>query len=124
MTWARLISSVCAAAIVLFVALPASASAPQCDSRGAITFAPAPKLDEQNVSIDRTPSTCQLADLLDADAYEHGRAPTPEAQQMQDVAPAALDALILDAYAGELPQEPNHAPVAQEHRNKLDRPPR
>jgi hypothetical protein len=124
MNFARLFASVCAAAIVLLFALPASASAPQCDSRGAITFAPPPKLDEPNVSIDRTPSTCQLEQLLDTDRYEHGRTPAPESRSMQDVAPAAIDLLVVDAYAGEQPREPNAAPVAREHRNTLDRPPR
>jgi hypothetical protein len=124
MNFARLVASVCAAAIVLLFALPASASAPRCDARGAITFAPPPKLDEPNVSIDRTPSTCQLELLLESDGYERGRAPAPETQASQDIAPAALDVLVVDAYAGDAPNEPIQAPLAREHRNNVDRPPR
>lgn len=124
MNFARLFAGLCAAAIVLFVALPARASAPQCDTRGAITFAPAPKLDEPNVSIDRTPPVCQLEQMLETDGYERGRAPAPETQATQDIAPASIDVLVLDAYAGELPREPLPAPRAREHRSTLERPPR
>lgn len=124
MPWSRWIAGVCAAAIVLLVAFPASANAPRCDSRGAITFAPPPKLDERNVSVDRTPSASCLEALLVTDAYEDGRAPAPEANASNDVAPAAFAVLVLDAYAGELHAEPTLAPVFQEHRFTLERPPR
>jgi hypothetical protein len=125
LSFTRLIASVCAAAIVLLVAFPAAASAPRCDSRGAITFAPPPKLDEPNVSVDRTPSASCLEALLDkGTGYERGRAPAPEASASNDVAPAGFQTLVLEAYAGELTADPIFAPVIQEHRFTLERPPR
>ena len=124
MPLSRWIASVCAAAIVLLVAFPAGASAPRCDSRGAITFAPPPRLDEQNVSVDRTPSASCLEALLATDGYERGRTPTPEASATPDVAPTFRQPGLLDAFAGELQAEPTLAQSFQEHRFTLERPPR
>ena len=120
----RWIASVCAAAIVLLVAFPVSASAPRCDSRGAITFAPPPKLDEQNVSVDRTPSASCLEALLRTDGYERGRTPAPTVSATPDVAPPFVEIRVLGADGGELPSEPTLVPVIQEHRFTLERPPR
>lgn len=124
MNVARFIASVCAAALVLLVAYPAAASAPQCDARGAITFAPPPKLDDQNVSIDRTPSTEALAALFDSDGYERGRTPAPDATSMGEIAPAGFAMFLPDGFMGELASDPIFAPVIQEHRSTLERPPR
>jgi hypothetical protein len=124
MPWSRLIASLCAAAIVLLVAFPARASAPRCDSRGAITFAPPPRLDEQNLSVDRTPSASCLDALLATDGYEDGRAPAPESSSTPDVAPTFAQPPVLGAHAGELEREPTLAPVFREHRFTLERPPR
>lgn len=65
----RLFLSALAATVVWLVAAPAWASAPQCDARGASTFAPNPKLEEQNASLDASPSECapplDVRDLAD-----------------------------------------------------------
>ncbi len=58
MTWPRtvkalvFVATLCAAWLVAF---PARADAPQCDRRGAITFAPAPQLQAIQLSIDVGP---------------------------------------------------------------------
>ncbi|HSQ62549.1 MAG TPA: hypothetical protein VLM85_05020 [Polyangiaceae bacterium] len=73
----RVALSICAAAVALLWlgAGEARAESPQCDSRGAITFAPNPVLDVPNASIDLgQPDDCDPSSL-DARAYDHGRAP-------------------------------------------------
>jgi len=54
-----------------------SRSAPQCDQRGATTFAPTPTLDPPNASIDLGDPADDLR-VLAWTAYEQGRAPMPE----------------------------------------------
>ncbi|WP_394843457.1 hypothetical protein LZC95_41220 [Pendulispora brunnea] len=55
-----------------------SRSAPQCDQRGATTFAPTPTLDAPNASIDLGEADdCDCLRVLWS-AYEQGRAPMPE----------------------------------------------
>jgi hypothetical protein len=74
----RVALSICAAAVALLWlgAGEARADAPQCDSRGAITFAPNPVLDIPNASLDvGQPDDCD-APNLDTRAYDHGRAPS------------------------------------------------
>lgn len=110
--------------MVLLVAFPAMASAPQCDSRGAITFAPPPKLDDQNASIDRTPTMEALAALFDSDAYERGRVPTPDSTATNDVAPAGFAMFLPDGYVGELTKDSVAAPNTREDVFGLERPPR
>jgi len=122
--FARLIASVCAAAIVLLVAFPAAASAPRCDSRGAITFAPPPTLDEPNVSIDRTPNVATLEALFEGDGYERGRAPAPDATSMGEIAPAGFAMFLADGYVGELERISIAAPNAREDAFGVERPPR
>ena len=59
----RLVVAVAAASCVWLVAIPAawaSSLAPQCDHRGAITFAPPPQLQPPEQSIDMTDDRCAL----------------------------------------------------------------
>ncbi len=49
--WLRFLIALSAATGVWLVSASALAAAPQCDVRGAITFAPNPKLEEPNVSL-------------------------------------------------------------------------
>lgn len=114
----------CVAAVVLLIAFPAAASAPQCDSRGAITFAPPPKLDEQNASIDRTPNPATLEALFQGDGYERGRAPAQDASSTNEIAPAGFATFLPDAYVGELTEISIAAPNAREQAFGLERPPR
>ncbi len=52
----------------------ARADAPQCDSRGAITYAPNPVLDVPNASLDAPQDDCAESQL-DMRAFHDGRAP-------------------------------------------------
>ncbi len=72
----RLALSVALAAVCWLVAGSAHAAAPQCDERGAITFAPNPTLQEPNASVE-TSVDCQTPSLP-TQAYEHGRSQGPE----------------------------------------------
>lgn len=103
----------------------ADAAAPRCDHRGAITFGPAPVLEEPNSSVDVAPPTDScLEQLVRGDSYEHGRDPLPSSTSLADVAPAPmLEALIVPF---ELAPDPlDFAPTPlQEWRTALERPPR
>jgi hypothetical protein len=91
----RFTISLLAAALVWLASGSARADAPQCDSRGAITFAPNPTLEEPNTSMDvGQPDDCS-AKTVEL-AYQHGRSPsaidtTPQASQA--LAPAVLTIL-------------------------------
>jgi len=71
------LSITAAAAVLLWLGVrSARADAPQCDSRGAITFAPNPVLDIPNASLDvGQPDDCD-GSSMDSRAYQDGRAPT------------------------------------------------
>ncbi len=85
-----------AAALVVLLWLgvrSARADAPQCDSRGAITYAPNPVLDVPNASLDAPRDDCDDSDSeLRVFAFHEGRAPASA---------SATDALVR---AASLPQ--------------------
>jgi hypothetical protein len=103
----------------------ALAEAPQCDARGAITFAKPPRLEERNAtSIDAEAAPSCLDILLSNEAYEHGRAPQVEPSSSYDALPSA--------YVARLPEVWRDAPapalveifVSRSERDRLERPPR
>ncbi len=99
----RFVVTIAAALCAWLVAAPAWAgmSAPQCDSRGAITFAPPPQLQPVEQSIDATDDgmTC-VERMLAAEGVRQGNAPPPS--------PTAVDPVA----APSLPTLPTFAPVA------------
>ena len=124
--WVRLTFAVLAAAIVWLVASRAEASAPRCDSRGAITFAPPPRLEEPNRSVDIAPPDLDCLNALFGNgSVDRGRSP-----------PAGSDALTIDAApiadctAVSAPWQPApkiarfEARDLGEHKLTLERPPR
>ncbi len=124
--WAKLVLAMAAAMIAWLVAAPAqAASAPQCDPRGAITFAPPPQLQPPSQSIEQTDDgklTCLEKLALD-EGYEQGDSPLPTSTPepalvatMPSVLPAAPEAFIAPAAATFTPPAGVHA--------RLERPPR
>ena len=89
----RVIVAFAAAAMVWLVAGQARAAAPQCDERGATTFAKNPTLQEPNVSIDVGMNDCADADASDDGAYDHGRGSLPETGG-HDAPPALVPATV------------------------------
>jgi hypothetical protein len=122
----RLIVAIAAALGVWLVAMPAFAgmSAPQCDPRGAITFAPPPQLQPPEQSLDAFDPTPTCIEKLVADAgVEQGNVPLPSSAPEPALAastpavPPALPASILPA---DVPRDEARPGV----RARLDRPPR
>lgn len=125
--WARIAASLLAATFVWLLAPSAHASAPLCDARGAITFAPPPTLEEPNASIDvGDADDCGGSSAQDV-ALQHGQR-TPSTQSAVEdgsralvatspvILPAALADVLEDAESTFVPP----SGVSQ----RLDRPPR
>ena len=123
----RLVVAFAAALTAWLVAAPAwaSMSAPQCDNRGAITFAPPPQLQPMQQSIDATDDdmTC-VEKMLAAEGVHQGNAPPPSPSATEPVAAPALP--ILPAFAPRaLPPELDvDARAPSGVRTSLERPPR
>ncbi len=106
----RLVVFVAWVATVWFVALPALASGPMCDDRGASFIAPSPVLIavDDTLDVDRAVPTCEKASAA-APAYQRDRAPaepdvTPDMQALPTpyatiellfVADGLLDPIVL-----------------------------
>lgn len=122
----RIVVAFAAAAMVWLVAGQARAAAPQCDERGATTFAKNPTLQEPNVSIDVGMNDCVAADTSDDRAYDHGRGSIP--QPGGPDAPPALLPQVLQILAPVFTEQT--CPVAEATegppgwRQQLERPPR
>jgi hypothetical protein len=58
-----------------------SLSAPQCDARGATTFAPTPHLETPLVSLDMGVQDDDCFPHMDLETYRQGRAPSPDPSQ-------------------------------------------
>ncbi|WP_394832914.1 hypothetical protein LVJ94_41075 [Pendulispora rubella] len=103
-----------------------SRSAPQCDQRGATTFAPTPTLDAPNASIDLGDADdCDCLRMLGWSAYEQGRAPMPQSGAAMSEAVLARVARVKKAAfvrAAVVPavEETEHRGV----RAQVERPPR
>jgi hypothetical protein len=118
---------VVAAACALFVwllASPARAAAPQCDTRGATTFAPAPTLQAPMTSIDVSDAAPECGDAWLADLLEQ-RSSTPD--QGQEITPTVLPSGSLNLIAPSTRtsgfEHPEGHPLSGV-RFPLDRPPR
>jgi hypothetical protein len=99
----RLVVAIAAALCAWLVTAPAWAgmSAPQCDKRGAITFAPPPQLQPIEQSIDATDDDMSCVErMLAAEGLRQGNAPPPS--------PTAVDPVA----APPLPALPSFAPMA------------
>jgi hypothetical protein len=119
--------SLLAATFVWLLAPSAHAAAPLCDSRGAITFAPPPTLEEPNASVDVGDAE-DCGGSADQDvALQHGQHGSSSQSAAEDgaralvatspvILPAAFSAAIQDAETTFVPP----SGVAQ----RLDRPPR
>jgi hypothetical protein len=111
-------------AVVWLVAAPAFASAPQCDERGAITFAPNPKLEEPVSSLEVVATECPHA--IDTNVgYEQGR--SGEIDLDFSVCPATVPPgakLPARDFMIQAAARAGDAPIANPSRDRLDRPPR
>lgn len=74
----RIAFAVLAATLVWFAASDAHAAAPQCDERGATTFAKNPLLDATTASIDIGEDCSIPIPGVDDRAYEDGRGSVPD----------------------------------------------
>jgi hypothetical protein len=122
----RVILPLLAAAVVWLVAGSARAAAPQCDIRGAITFAPNPTLEEPNTSMDvGQADDCGAKTVTDL-AYNHGRSPTgvDSADDLSRVALARVVAILDAAPSGTLTSDAPAPLVSRAERDRLERPPR
>lgn len=109
-----------------------SSRAPQCDPRGAITFAPPPQMQDVEVSVDTSVSAEECLDAMSSGrslrgGVGRGRAPVPhDAFSASTDAAVLATAVALAASAREL----SPAPVASTSclrpgiRSTVDRPPR
>lgn len=122
----RVLVSFLAAATVWLVAGQARAAAPQCDARGAITFAPNPTLEEPNASVDVGQTDDCSGKKTDDPAYRSGRSPLG-VEATDALAKAALASVlgVVDAApVGLLPEAPLSLLASRLERDRLDRPPR
>lgn len=102
-----------------------SKTAPQCDPRGATTFAPTPRLDTVLTSIDVGAADEGCTTAFDHDAYHQGRGPTFDAgSPAPDGMLTRATVVVAVAPSGRAaPAHPrDHAPSGV--RNTLERPPR
>ncbi len=122
----RILVSLLAATFVWLLApSSARAAAPLCDSRGAITFAPNPTLEEPNSSVDVAQDDCNGAGA-DQLGYEHGRTPTAIDAASDNVrALVAKSPTILPASPSDVLEDPATTFVPPSGvRSRVDRPPR
>lgn len=123
-SWLRWVLPLLAGALVVLSASSALAEAPQCDARGAITFAKPPRLEERNTSIDVASAPCALEVLLSNEAYEHGRAPQIEPSSSFDALPGAFVLAPPEVWREAPAPEPVLALVSRAERDRVERPPR
>ena len=122
----RLSLCVLAAMAVWLVTGLARAEAPQCDARGAITFAPNPTLEEPNASVD-VGDTDDCSGKTNTDvALHHGQGSS--SASAQDDAPQASPTRLLSVHeatpTGTTPPTLVASFVSRNERDRLDRPPR
>ena len=123
----RSVVTIAVAVCAWLIAAPAYAgmSAPQCDNRGAITFAPPPQLQPMEQSIDATDdgATC-VERMLAAEGVHQGNAPPPTPTATEPVAPQAFPALLPPALSAVLPRDDVQTRAPAGVRTSLERPPR
>ena len=111
--------------VLMLLAGPAMASAPQCDTRGATTFAPAPTLQAPLASIDatRAGTECVRGPFLDALSGHRQTTPDPRT----DVPQAVFALFPLELRAASIRLAISPAVPVRAHpgvKTTLDRPPR
>ena len=123
----RFVVALAAAMCAWLVAAPAWAgmSAPQCDNRGAITFAPPPQLQpiEQSISATDDDMSC-VEKMLAAEGVRQGNAPPPSPTAVDPVAAPPLPTLPSFAPAILPPELDAVAHPPKGVRTSLERPPR
>ena len=120
----QLLAAFLCALFVWLLATPARAAAPQCDTRGATTFAPAPTLQAPSTSIDIGDAAPECGDSWLADALDQ-RSSSPDAGQelAQTVLASGPVNLVAPSTRTETPEPPRGRPLPGV-RFSLDRPPR
>ena len=124
----RLIVAIATALCAWLVVIPAawaSQSAPQCDHRGAITFAPPPQLQppEQSLLSPDDDLTC-VEKMLLGDGVHQGNSPPPSPTATEPVAPAATPAISNVTVHETLPRPDARVVVLAGVRSSVERPPR
>jgi len=123
----RIAVSLLAATFVWLLAPSARAAAPLCDSRGAITFAPPPTLEEPNASIDvGDADDCGGSSRTDV-ALQHGQRGPSSQTSAEDGARAlvASSPVILPASCADVLEDVQTTFVPPSGvASRLDRPPR
>ena len=119
----QLAALICAL-FVWLLATPARAAAPQCDTRGATTFAPAPTLQAPSTSIDIGDAAPECGDSWLADALDQRSSSPSSGQEVaQTVLAAGPLPLVAPSTRTESPEPPQGRPLTG-IRMSLDRPPR
>jgi hypothetical protein len=121
----RLIVAIAAALGVWLIAAPAlAAPAPQCDRRGAITFAPPPQLQPPEASLDVLEAGPTCAEKLASDqGFEQGTLPIPTTAPEPALAPATPSVPPATPVAV-ITEEDTRDGARPGVRTRLDRPPR
>lgn len=123
----RIAVSLLAATFVWLLAPSARAAAPLCDSRGAITFAPPPTLEEPNASIDVGDADDCSSQSRDDVALDHGQHGSSTQTAAEDGARAlvATSPVILPASIADVLEDTETTFVPPSGvSSRLDRPPR
>jgi hypothetical protein len=122
--WLRFLIALSAATGVWLVSASAFAAAPQCDERGATTFAPNPKLEEPSSSLAPVDTECAPQDRLQLN-FEQNQ--TGSIDLEFKTTPATLPTVVsIEALPGELATCDVGALLTPSNadRERLDRPPR
>jgi hypothetical protein len=120
----QLLLSLMCAVFVWLLASPARAAAPQCDTRGATTFAPAPTLQAPSTSIDVSDAVPECGDAWLADLLEQRSSSPDQGQELaQTVLAHGPTNLIAPSSRSEGVEHPEGRPLAGV-RSSVDRPPR
>jgi hypothetical protein len=120
-----MVLAIAAALVVWLVASPARAAlAPQCDARGAITFAPPPQLQPPLESIDQgdVGLTCEERLALEG-GVEQGNAPIPTTSP-EPALGGALPAISPAAAEACPPRAIETIAVPRGRATRIERPPR
>ncbi len=124
MRWLRFLIALSAATGVWLVSASALAAAPQCDERGAITFAPNPKLEEPNSSLAPVDTECASQEHL---LFNYEQNQTGSIDLEFKTTPAMLPSVIsIDGFDGDRLTSDSGVlltPMSAD-RDRLDRPPR
>ncbi len=120
----RVAFAVFAATVVWLAAGDAHASAPQCDERGATTFAKNPLLEVQRASVDVGDCGAPASDVDDL-AYEEGRGSLPDFSGGTPAVALPAPLAFVAPHGALVPRAPSaDDPGPRGARSTVDRPPR